>query len=78
MKYLLLVLVLVIAYGIWRSARAREERAENAPPPQPTALPQEEMVRCTVCALHLPRPDALPGDSGRFYCSQEHRRSGGN
>jgi uncharacterized protein len=36
------------------------------------------MVRCPVCSLHLPRNDALPGTSGRLYCSHEHRSTGGN
>jgi uncharacterized protein len=57
-------------------ARARARHAAPAPPPAP-ALPQE-MVRCPVCSLHLPRNDALPGASGRLYCSHEHRSTGGN
>lgn len=74
MKYLLVLAVLVIAYLLWRGARARTiDRASRNPP----ALPQD-MVRCPVCSLHLPRPDAVPGASGRLYCSAEHRRDGGN
>ncbi|MBK0391706.1 PP0621 family protein [Ramlibacter algicola] len=80
MKFLLLVLVLVVAYAVWRSSRERE-RAEHAPAPpkaprQP-ALPQD-MVSCPVCGLHLPRDEALAGASGRLYCGPDHRRIGGN
>ena len=82
MKYVLVLVVLLVAWLLWRAARTREEKQERsaAPPPPPpasVALPQD-MVRCPVCALHLPRPDAIAGESGRLYCSPEHRRDGGN
>lgn len=79
MKWLLVIAVLVIAWLLWRSGRTREQDdAPTAPRAGATpALPQD-MVRCPVCALHLPRPDAVPGRSGRLYCSADHRRDGGN
>ncbi|TFZ07518.1 hypothetical protein EZ313_07665 [Ramlibacter henchirensis] len=80
MKFLLVLAVLVIAWLVWRSGRERdrEDAPAAAPPAGGTpALPQD-MVRCPVCAVHLPRPDALPGSSGRLYCCAEHRRDGGN
>ncbi|MDP1968565.1 MAG: PP0621 family protein, partial [Burkholderiaceae bacterium] len=36
------------------------------------ALP-EDMVSCPVCALHLPRAEAVAGEKG-LYCSADHRR----
>ena len=74
MKYLLVLAVVVIAYLLWRGGRTRDigRQARDTP-----ALPQD-MVRCPVCSLHLPRPDAVPGTSGRLYCSAEHRRTGGD
>ncbi len=78
MKFVLLLAVLAVAYLAWRAARRREE-AGRQPPPAPAAPPlHQDMVRCPVCSLHLPRTDALPGASGRLYCSHEHRASGGN
>jgi uncharacterized protein len=81
MKYLLVLAVLVIAWMLWRSGRRRaDDEASTAARPGPApapALPQD-MVRCPVCALHLPRPDAVAGSSGRLYCCAEHRRDGGN
>lgn len=83
MKYLVLFIFLALAYGIWRGQRRREREAEA---PQPTAAPaapdaqalaQQEMVRCPVCALHLPRGEAVADASGRLYCGPEHRRLGG-
>ncbi|MBC5763219.1 PP0621 family protein [Ramlibacter albus] len=73
MKFLVLVLVLVVAYMVWRSSRV----SRGSPPPaaKPPAPPQD-MVSCTVCAVHLPRGDAVTGGDGRLYCSQEHRLRG--
>lgn len=71
MKYLLLLLVLAIAYGIWRGQR-------RAPPPaaRPSPRPQlpQNMVACAHCGLHLPRTEALAQD-GHYYCCAEHRPS---
>lgn len=79
MKFLLVLAVLVIAYLVWRAGRTRDvdERRQAPQPNTPPALPQD-MVRCPVCAVHLPRPDAVAGRSGRLYCCAEHRRDGGN
>lgn len=79
MKYLVLVLVLLVAYLLWRNGRlgAHETARRPEAPRAPAGKPQE-MVRCAQCGLHLPQADALPGGDGRFYCTQEHRlRAGG-
>jgi uncharacterized protein len=77
MKYVVLFGVLLVVYLVWRAQRTAARDAAAPPPPRP-AIEQQEMVRCPVCSLHLPRGDALPGGSGRLYCSPEHRASGGN
>ncbi|GAC1535162.1 MAG: hypothetical protein NVS2B4_15600 [Ramlibacter sp.] len=78
MKYLVLLGILVLAYMAWRSARLSDNAGPAAQDrPAPPALPQD-MVRCPVCAVHLPRGEALAGASGRLYCTHEHRASGGN
>lgn len=78
MKYLLLIAILVLAYVGWRNGRLREA-ADRAPQrrPGPPALPQD-MVSCPVCSVHLPKGEAVPGSSGRLYCTHEHRARGGN
>ena len=80
MKFLLVLAVLVIAYLVWRSGRTRADEDERPKAPRPDATPAlpQDMVRCPVCAVHLPRPDAVAGSSGRLYCCAEHRRDGGN
>jgi uncharacterized protein len=71
MKYLILLLVVLAVLWYWRQGRAGE-----APPGRsakaPDALPQD-MVRCPVCSVHLPRSDALPGPDGQLYCCAAHR-----
>ena len=78
MKYLLVLAIVLIAVWLWRNNRREEKR--QAPPPaakNPPPAPQD-MVRCPVCSVHLPRTDALAGPDGRLYCCQEHRlRAGG-
>ena len=80
MKYLLVLLVIVVAYMLWRNSRAnraldREEEQAKRPPAPPAGKPQE-MVSCAVCSVHLPRSDAVTGGDGQLYCSQEHRLRG--
>ena len=67
MKYLLLALVIGIAWHLWRS-----KRVAQTPPPQRKPLPQPEtMVHCEHCGVHLPQSNAL-GWRGHYYCSQAH------
>ena len=75
MKYLL-VLVVVLAV-IWFVRSHRRGRPAEPGKQQPLAPPQD-MVRCPVCAVHLPRADALPGIDGRLYCCAAHRPRGGD
>ena len=78
MKYLLLIVVLFVAYSWWRNARLRDERESRPPPPAPPKGSPQEMVSCPVCGVHLPRSEAVPGVGGALYCSNEHRlRAGG-
>lgn len=78
MKYLVLFGVLLLVYLLWRHQRSQSPDDEAAPPrpAPPPALPQD-MVRCPVCSVHLPREDAVADAKGRLYCSPEHRRAGG-
>ncbi|MBP3980189.1 MULTISPECIES: PP0621 family protein [unclassified Acidovorax] len=71
MKYLVLLVVLVVAVGIWRSRRPTASGAAKAAP-RPPALPQD-MVACDHCGLHVPRTEALMLGQ-HAYCCAEHRR----
>ncbi len=74
MKYLIVIVLALVVVWLWRGSR---RGAQEDKPPRRTAgrpgKPATEIVACSVCAVHLPRSEALPGGHG-FYCSDEHRR----
>jgi uncharacterized protein len=67
MKYL--VLILVVLAVLWV---ARGKRPPAVPRQRPGPTPNEPMLACAQCGLHLPRGEALPGRGGVF-CSEAHR-----
>ena len=73
MKYLVLLVVITVAVGIWRSRRAPDAAAPKAPP-TPATLPQD-MLACAHCGVHLPHSEAL-AHAGQHYCSPAHRDAG--
>ena len=80
MKYLLVLAVVLVGIWFWRNNRrselhdkqARRSATDRASSPA-KAIEPTEVVACAVCAVHLPRTDALPGGRG-VYCSEAHRR----
>ena len=76
MKYLLVLAVVLVAVWLWRNNRRVEKREQRPASPTPLSAPQD-MVRCAVCPVHLPRNDALAGPDGSLYCCQEHRQRAG-
>lgn len=71
MKYLVLLIVLAVVVGVWRSRRPPASGAEKAAPRAP-ALPQD-VVACDHCGVHVPRAEALMLGQ-HAYCCAEHRR----
>jgi uncharacterized protein len=68
-KVLLIVLVLVAVYFIVRGyARTLTGKVTRRPP-----KPDEDMVRCRHCGVHLPRGESV-GSGKDFFCSEEHRK----
>ncbi len=68
MKYVILAVVIVLAYFIIKSHLKKVERSRDR-----RALKDEDMVRCVQCGVHLPRSESVM--SGElFYCSPDHRR----
>lgn len=74
MKYLVLLVVLAVAFGIWRSRRAPEATSAK-PAPSPLALPQN-MLACARCGVHIPQAEALVASDHQAYCCAEHQRLG--
>ncbi|MSQ18701.1 MAG: hypothetical protein EXR39_03890 [Betaproteobacteria bacterium] len=68
-KYLLLIVVLVAVYLIWKGAN----RAKPANSEQRSAS-IEKIVQCAQCGLYFPRHEAVEAD-GELFCSEEHRRA---
>ena len=79
MKFIIVLVMVLVAVWLWRSSRRRDDSTQaKAPPPPPASkvgAPQD-MVQCPVCSVHLPRTDALPGPDGRLYCCADHRLRG--
>jgi len=71
-KWLLVVAVaLLVVLLMSKASRNREV------PKKPGGEPKvEDMVRCHVCGVNLPRSEAILS-GGRFYCGEEHRRQNG-
>lgn len=67
LKWLLVIAVVVVVVLLMKSAARRGEL------PKPGETKVEDMVRCHVCGVNLPRSEAILS-RGRFYCGEEHRR----
>lgn len=67
-KFLLLIAVFVVAYAVIRNSSRRRDTGHEAP-----RAGAEDMVRCKVCGIHLPRSESLTS-GGEVFCSEEHQR----
>jgi uncharacterized protein len=66
-KLLILVLVALAAYFLWRGLRRGSDGPGGA------RGDGERMVDCSQCGVHLPVSEAIEA-KGRYFCSDEHRR----
>ena len=69
MKLLLILSVVLLALWLWRSRRDADPKTsrKNFKP----AAPPLDMVRCTLCSVHVPVVGAVQGKKGA-YCSLDH------
>lgn len=70
MTKLLLIAAFVVGVVFWLKYLAGGRRVEDKARKPPEA---EDMVRCHICGVNLPRSEALLS-KGRTYCCDEHRR----
>lgn len=70
MKYLVWLIVLMLAYGWWRSQR--RTNTPHPPPTDRTPKAPQDIVACAHCGLHLPRTEALL-TAQRYYCCTDHQ-----
>lgn len=72
MTKILFIVLVTLLLVLWFKYLGRKRGDQPKPPA--TKSP-EDMVRCKVCGVNLPRSEALLS-KGQFYCSDEHRRIG--
>lgn len=68
MLLLRLLFLLLLAFIAWRAWRLVFAPRRGPAPPR-----VGRMVRCEVCALHVPEATALDVD-GHWFCGEEHRQ----
>jgi len=79
-KYLVWLLLGVLAWWAYRRSRAQRSGGAKTPPaPADSATPPapQDMVACRHCGLHLPHSEAVAGALGP-YCSAAHRSAAGD
>lgn len=77
MKYLLVLLVVLVGAWGWRQSRRlppAQHRSPAKPPPPPAP---QEMTRCALCAVHLPRSEAVQGRLGHYCCAAHRQQAEG-
>jgi len=70
---ILLIVAFTIGIVLWFKFMAGKR---NELPRKDKEKSPENMVRCEVCQVNLPRSEALLSQ-GKFYCCDEHRQRGG-
>lgn len=70
MKFLILLVVVFVVVWLWRSSRKTRDSTVK----KPVTDGAQDMVRCPVCDLHLPKSDAISGKQS-LYCSEAHRQA---
>lgn len=70
----MLLKIILLGVGVWLVYLIFVKYNRSIRPPQPpAAAPEEDMVRCAQCSVHLPKSESILS-GGEFFCSQEHRR----
>lgn len=75
-KLLFWTLIGVALYALYRATKRRQVRQDAD---QRASRPEEveDMVRCAVCKVNLPRSEAIL-THGHFYCCDAHRQQDEN
>ncbi|MEW5786438.1 MAG: PP0621 family protein [Pseudomonadota bacterium] len=67
----LITIAILVVLGVYLFRRMAGKRVPPPEPPREKGV--EDMVRCQVCGVNMPRSEAILS-KGRFYCCDEHRR----
>jgi len=71
-KYLILLLVIYVAYVFVKASKRRADR----PDIRRGSRVGEDMVSCKFCGVHLPRSESILSRGSNYYCSREHLEIG--
>lgn len=69
-RLLLLVALAAVVFLLFKAFRRRAAKSQVQSGQEDQA---EDMVRCSQCGVHLPKPEAIQVD-GHYFCSESHRR----
>lgn len=69
MTKLLFIIAVTVGVVWWFKRMGRPKRDLDAKKQQEV----EDMVRCQVCGVNMPRSEAIVSQ-GRTYCCEDHRR----
>lgn len=73
-KIVTVILVTVLVVYLFRRMAQGRDVKQVRPPSRGKKNTVEDMVRCQVCGVNLPRSEAILS-RGRIYCCDEHRKS---
>jgi uncharacterized protein len=69
-KYILLLVLGIIAYAIFKNYGRRGLRNEQRDKNEVKS--NEDMVKCAYCGVHMPVSESTLS-KGNYFCSNEHR-----
>jgi len=71
-KFFLVIAVFIVFYLLLRNhAKKQDAVPPGAASKHGSSRIGEDMVRCSVCGVHLPTSEAVTS-RGDFYCGKEH------
>lgn len=68
-KFILLLILGIVAYAIFKSYARRGQRHESG---DNRVKSNEDMVKCAYCGVHMPISESTLS-KGNYFCSNEHR-----
>ncbi len=63
--------ILLLGLALWLVLTLLKQYRRSVDAPREDAPPSEDMVRCAVCGVHLPKAECIE-KNGRHYCCPEH------
>jgi len=63
--------ILFLAVAVWLVLVLLKHYRRSMDHPAPTPKQAQDMVRCQVCGVHLPKTEGIQ-KNGSYYCCQEH------